>query len=137
MHPARCPHTHVHVTNQPRPPETQTSTAPSATVYAACASNNIIGAANGNQGITALTYYQDSVTYASARTAYDCCVACQQSANCAYSNFYGICEIVGTSTCNPGGSAPGVFETSGGFGANQGFIFSNGPCGRVVNGGSY
>lgn len=119
MHPARRPHTHVHSTNQPRPPETQTSTAASAAVYAACASNNIIGAANGNQGIDALTYNQDSFTYFSATTPYDCCVAFQQAANCVYSKFYfGICEFIGTTTCTPGGGASGIFQTSGGFSAN-------------------
>ena len=124
-------------TNTETATETQTSTGPSATVYAACASNNIIGAANGNNGIYAIAYGQNSLSSASATTAYDCCVACQQTANCAYSNFYfGYCELIIGTTCAPGGGSPGTFYTSNGFAANEGFTFSNGPCGRVVNGGS-
>ncbi|RFN54956.1 hypothetical protein FIE12Z_803 [Fusarium flagelliforme] len=124
--------------------ETQTSVAPTATFYAACASNNIIGAANGNHGIVAITYNDrgssNQVIGSSARTAYDCCVACQTTTNCISTDFYpplNTCSLVIAPTCNPGSTFSTGYQTGSSRNPGSGFIVSNGPCGRIPNQGVY
>ncbi|KAJ4246304.1 hypothetical protein NW762_013655 [Fusarium torreyae] len=122
--------------------ETQTSIAPSATFYAACDSNNVVGAANGNKGIDRIQYNsgqtRNQVSRNSARTAYDCCVACQTTANCVFTDFsFSDCELIIATSCDPSNSFGTSYLTSGLFGAGQAFFVSNGACGRVPNGGSF
>lgn len=119
--------------------DTQTSAPPSATFYAACASDNIVGSANGNHGITNVRISDASnpntVVIAGATTPYDCCVACQQSPNCIYSFFYADCELVTASTCSPGNAFDTFYKTDPNVASGGGFILSNGACGRIPNGG--
>ncbi|CAG7558081.1 unnamed protein product [Fusarium equiseti] len=124
--------------------ETQTSVAPTATVYAACASNNIIGAANGNHGIVAITYNDggssNQVAGSSARTAYDCCVACQTTTNCIWTEFFppgNSCTLVIAPTCSPESTFSTGYKTGSSRNPGSGFIVSNGPCGRIPNQGVY
>ncbi|KAM0424527.1 hypothetical protein ACHAPT_010243 [Fusarium lateritium] len=118
---------------------TSTINAPAQTVYAACAQNNLVGSANGGHQFAAINVNsggtQNQVSSRSATTGYDCCVACQQTANCIFSYFdnAGSCEVVTGDTCNPQDNQGTSFETSEDGQLN--YVLSNGGCGRVANGG--
>ena len=111
--------------------------APSATLYAACASNNIINSANGNQGVFEVVYNSDinsnnQVIASGAQTPYDCCVACQTTANCIFSDvLFGNCELVIGSMCSPSSGQNTGFCTLASVAAGAGFTLSNGPCGQI------
>ncbi|RBR13521.1 uncharacterized protein FIESC28_08149 [Fusarium coffeatum] len=119
--------------------ETQTSVAPTATVYAACASNNIIGAANGNRGINAIIVNDqgsnNQVINVGARSAYDCCVACQTTTNCIGAVSSSSCILIIAPTCSPGSTFSTGYQTNPSRDPGSGFIVSNGFCGRIPNAG--
>lgn len=70
-----------------------------------------------------------------ADTAYDCCVTCQQTDNCAGTAFIsGQCYSVVGDTCTPGQSDGDLFQT--GDSPDVGFTVSNGPCGLILDGNS-
>ena len=80
---------------------------------------------------------RNAVVQAGVLLPYECCVACQQTANCIYSDLlFDECELVIAPTCSPGNTFGTLFETRGSIGPGEGFIISNGGCGRVANGGS-
>lgn len=118
-----------------------TVAAPSATYYAACAPNNIVGTANGASfGAMQISgTVQPRFYYAHLNSAYDCCVACQTTNNCAGASYVdGTCSVypiggtAGTSggTCNPKVFFGDYFPYSGGD--PQTVI--NGPCGQFAYG---
>ena len=115
---------------------TTTSTAPTVTLYAACAPNNIINHANGNQGIFLVIYGNGEPVPDSATTAYDCCVSCQTIPNCVYSLFFpGVCQLVVAASCDPHDDHGTVFKTTKELPPDEGITVSNGPCGYVQNAG--
>ncbi|KAF9696055.1 hypothetical protein EKO04_006040 [Ascochyta lentis] len=110
---------------------TATFVAPQATQYAACADDNIITTIDG-QGISS-AYVNNNIgqSFVSAGSAYECCVACINTAGCAaaaYFNDGNTCDLISVldGTCSQ--SSKAVF-ISGGSAAS--FAFSNGNCGSV------
>ncbi|EEU38626.1 uncharacterized protein NECHADRAFT_82969 [Fusarium vanettenii 77-13-4] len=118
---------------------TITETAPAQTVYAACGASNQVSSANGGHQFSAINVNspggQNQVFSRTANSAYDCCVSCLQTNNCIFSYYdnAGGCEVVVGQTCNPQDAMGTSFETSQDGGLN--YVLSNGPCGRVANGG--
>ncbi|KAK0278827.1 hypothetical protein LTR35_009092 [Friedmanniomyces endolithicus] len=97
---------------------TMTIVAPAATSYAACASTNL----ELNAGIVIYTPpipIRNTLSL-TVDSAYDCCVACQTTANCAAGSFHGTrCFLDLVDTCSPGTSianvyAGGVYEAFNG-----------------------
>ncbi|KAK5702487.1 hypothetical protein LTR17_022284 [Elasticomyces elasticus] len=115
---------------------TSTSFAPQATTYAACTSNNLISVLNGGQAITNAYIVDMSYAYqygATAATAYDCCVLCQQTATCGMAAFSsGACVLATSNTCSAS-----VFAVDLATSGNDGYTFSNGPCGQAKYDGVY
>ncbi|KAK0335297.1 hypothetical protein LTR02_012334 [Friedmanniomyces endolithicus] len=101
---------------------TMTIVVPAATSYAACASTNL----ELNAGIVIYTPpipIRNTLSL-TADSAYDCCVACQTTANCAAGSFYGTrCFLDLVDTCSPGTSIANVYAG----GVYEAF---NGPCGH-------
>lgn len=114
---------------------TESSTAPVATFYAACSSDNIVESANGNNGIDALDFGDASISSIDASSSLDCCVACQKADNCGFSTFgYGTCYLgITNGTCDGSNSHNALFKTSPS--AGKGYAISNGACGQIANGG--
>ncbi|WAO92103.1 Hypothetical protein NCS54_00959700 [Fusarium falciforme] len=118
---------------------TVTETAPAQTVYAACGASNQVSSANGGHQFSAINVNsggsQNQVFSRTANSAYDCCVSCLQTTNCVFSYYdnAGGCEVVVGQTCNQQDAMGTSFETSQDGGLN--YVISNGPCGRVANGG--
>ncbi|KAF4625718.1 hypothetical protein G7Y89_g12447 [Cudoniella acicularis] len=117
--------------------QTVTSTT---SVYAACQSANILGPTLTDGLHPYDNYFTDSsanVYSPSANTAYDCCVACLNTANCyysAYASTYDICNNIVGSSCPVGQPIEGYFYTT--VDANDfEAVYSNGPCGSVGDGG--
>ncbi|PTD10389.1 hypothetical protein FCULG_00007661 [Fusarium culmorum] len=118
--------------------ETQTSVAPSAAFYAACASNNLVSAANGNHGIDSINFNDgtsnNDIIEIGTSSAYKCCVACQTTSNCIFSDFaFGGCQLVIGSSCSPAATFGTSYQTNSNVPADRGVIISNGPCGRIQN----
>ena len=111
----------------------QTVILPSATVYAACSSANLVGNVDG-AGIN--QYYGDAASYTTNDgSAYDCCVACINNPLCPASGFYGRfragsqCYIsVASGTCSAEGQYQYSVERSSDIAPNGGYIVSNGNC---------
>ncbi|KAI8664428.1 hypothetical protein NCS55_00951500 [Fusarium keratoplasticum] len=118
---------------------TVTETAPAQTVYAACGASNQVSSANGGHPFSAINVNsgdsQNQVFSRTANSAYDCCVSCLQTTNCVFSYYdnAGGCEVVVGQTCNQQDAMGTSFETSQDGGLN--YVLSNGPCGRIANGG--
>jgi hypothetical protein len=119
-----------------------TIAAPSATYYAACASNNLVGTVNGAtfNALQVSGTVQPRYYYSYEATAYDCCVVCMQTENCAGASYAdGTCSVypiggtAGTSggTCNPAVFIGDYFEYSG-LGDPE--LVINGPCGQFAYG---
>ncbi|KAM0550225.1 hypothetical protein ACHAPJ_009073 [Fusarium lateritium] len=107
-------------------------------VYDACGPSNVISSANGGHLFSAL--YRSTPTYSSvyvgsAKTATQCCVECQKNPLCLQTFFSGSCTlfIAQTNIC-PNGQIPSTYFTTGARAGNR-WVFSNGPCGLVTNGG--
>ena len=123
--------------------DTETATAPTYTAYAACGSDNIVTTANGGQGINLFNYNTaNTLGFSSGRTsAYDCCVLCQQTANCIFSGFSPPpvqrgCAFVTSGTCVHNSAQGTCFQTSSQKSLAGAIALSNGPCERVVIMGS-
>ncbi|KAL8794506.1 MAG: hypothetical protein Q9195_002979 [Heterodermia aff. obscurata] len=120
---------------------TETVPLPGATVYAACQSSNLVNSANGNQGIQGGGMGSDGASQITAATAYDCCVACQQSVDtggtCRWPYFFnGYCGLISSGTCDPGQLFSGDYDQTNSLTSPAtGYTMSNGPCGAVANGG--
>ncbi|KAL8689623.1 MAG: hypothetical protein Q9218_004749 [Villophora microphyllina] len=137
--------------NCPAQSTVTTSTAiavPSAYVYDACASNNLVNQGFGNgdgHGINSLTFYNvTSNTGIDAATAYDCCAACQML-GCAYGGFlanppFPYCELYFQDECDGTKWLGNTFtynpDIVGHLPVDEGFTVFNGPCGQIVYGGS-
>lgn len=117
---------------------TTTSIAPTETFYAACADNNVVNTTKGGQNITLIINNElDSPETLNFRTpdSYQCCVTCQQTANCIgtyyYEYFGGFCQVLVGRTCDPTFS----FRTSILVGKKyDGYLnntVSNGQCGQI------
>lgn len=122
---------------------TNTVVAPTPTVYGACASNNVIGSANGNVGIYDVSYASYAgvqISQQSITDSVDCCAACQTTANCVGFAQYptGPCYLFATPGQCDGSAVPGGdnFQTSSAVGAGQGYVVGNGNCGQFSDGGS-
>ncbi|KAI9711669.1 MAG: hypothetical protein M1812_007102 [Candelaria pacifica] len=113
---------------------TVTVTPPGPTVYAACASNNLLKSVNG-QGIQFVQGQTVDGTFGStdASSAYDCCVACLNDSNCAISAYSSpsTCYTLGlgSSTCSPNTNAAS-FGTGGD--PADGFVVSDSNCGQLA-----
>lgn len=138
---------------------TTTVTAPAATFYAACDADNIVAQGKGlgaGSAIEFATYGpQGNYTFTEIvnTTAYACCVACQTTYPCAFSQlstYYGFvpqpapnCFLAfdGGGGCDGGrsiGPAEYYYDPANPTaGPGQGFIFSNGACGQIIYGGAF
>jgi hypothetical protein len=127
---------------------TQTMVAPTPTSYAQCDSNNMIGSANGNQGIYQIQYSGPggvAVNQVPTTDPLQCCVTCAQASGCVgYSQYpNGPCYFftVDPSRCD-GSNTFGrtnyadQYSTLSGIAAGSGYIVGNGQCGRFANGGA-
>ncbi|THY31589.1 hypothetical protein D6C99_10460 [Aureobasidium pullulans] len=107
---------------------------PTATVFAQCAANNLIGSVNGAGFYGAGA---DNYATADAPSATDCCNICANTASCEGFAYYGTCYILYASNdgCFPGQSRA-VFYAGGGIGPGDGYVIGNGQCGEYSNGSS-
>ncbi|CAG1991375.1 unnamed protein product [Fusarium graminearum] len=122
----------------PRNHKTQTSVAPSATFYAACASNNLVSATNGNHGIDSINFNDDTsnndIIVIGTASAYNCSMACQTTSNCIFSDFaFGGCQLVIGSSCSTAATFGTSYQTNSNVPADRGVVISNGPCGSIQN----
>lgn len=128
--------------------------APIAT-YAACAAENLLDYAlwkpsNATTNGTSTTYTPVGISslskngadtiqnVASAKSAYDCCVACQTNDECAFSAFSAskVCSIFLAKTCQNQQDTASFFGSKASpLAAGAGFTVSNGKCGQWSFGG--
>jgi hypothetical protein len=103
------------------------------TFYAACAPDNVVSQYNGGY-IYSLGWSFDDVSYGpepQVNDAYECCVACITSDNCAFSMYDQFPNRCTTWTpadnvCNPSRQLSD-FDVDGGV---SGWSISNGGCGK-------
>jgi hypothetical protein len=109
---------------------TATVAAPQATLYAACADNNIASKVNGVNIFGGYSYSQ-SVEFLSAANPYECCVACQNFAGCGATIFLQkTCYTwTFTTSCSQVNRALSLLTNTGYTG--EGYTISNGPCGFI------
>ena len=112
------------------------------TTYAACATNNLVDHANGDNGIVLGGYTDQStqlVTVDNINDSYDCCVACQTYAgDCGGFTFApGYCSVTIFNTCNPDNFGSYFESSSQDANGTVGFVVGNGPCGQVANDGNF
>ncbi|GAB7340230.1 hypothetical protein MBLNU457_6695t1 [Dothideomycetes sp. NU457] len=128
--------------------------APIAT-YAACAAENLLDYAlykpsNATTNGTSTSYTPIGISsfsnngadtiqnVASAKSAYDCCVACQTNDECAFSAFSAgkVCSIFLAKTCQNQQDTASFFGSKAApLAAGAGFTVSNGKCGQWSFGG--
>ncbi|KAF4949818.1 hypothetical protein FGADI_8615 [Fusarium gaditjirri] len=122
-------------------PETVTieSIVPADPFYAACSSNNLASTANGGKRIAEFSSWTTNrpVSISGLTSAYACCVECQKKQNCLMSR-----SSAGGSSCwlylTPSDDACSAqiswltYRTDTGVSVE--WTYSNGPCGRAVNG---
>jgi len=96
--------------------------------------NNATGTPWTEVGISSFSVNHDDTVknVASAKTAYDCCVACQANADCAFSAFSAtkVCSIFVAKTCSAQKPDSASFYGSKSVAVGAGFTISNGKCGR-------
>ncbi|CAG1984067.1 unnamed protein product [Fusarium graminearum] len=134
----QCKKTPTRTVVLPRRTKTQTSVAPSATFYAACASNNLVSATNGNHGIDSINFNDDTsnndIIVIGTASAYNCSMACQTTSNCIFSDFaFGGCQLVIGSSCSTAATFGTSYQTNSNVPADRGVVISNGPCGSIQN----
>ncbi|CVK99340.1 uncharacterized protein FMAN_02182 [Fusarium mangiferae] len=122
-------------------PQTVTveSIVPASPFYAACSSNNLASTANGGKRIADFDAWvvNRPIYISSLTSAYACCVECQKKQNCLMSR-----SSAGGSSCwlylTPSDDACSAqinwltYHTDSGVSVE--WTYSNGPCGRAVNG---
>lgn len=115
---------------------TQTVEAPTPTSYAQCASNNVIGSANGNQGIYQPGYagYNGvAINQVATTDPTQCCVTCAQASGCVgYSQYPGgPCYFftVNPSVCDGSNTFGDLYFTRQSIAAGSDYIIGNGQCG--------
>jgi hypothetical protein len=121
---------------------TVTSGVTTTAYYAACATNNIANTPlSSDYGSLAGQYIYEvelnnipgeAISAASASSAYDCCVACQQNPQCAFSYFFvtssPFCYVLTTTTCSSSTYGTAITEAS----SAGALALSNGPCGHII-----
>ncbi|CAF9934315.1 MAG: hypothetical protein HETSPECPRED_009170 [Heterodermia speciosa] len=122
---------------------TQTVAAPTPTSYAQCQSNNVIGAANGNQGIYQpgyASYNGVAINQVPITDPVQCCATCAQAVGCVgYSQYPGgpcFYYTVAAAQCDGSKTFDDQFVSRASVAAGQGYIIGNGQCGRLANAGS-
>ncbi|KAJ4109697.1 hypothetical protein NW768_012133 [Fusarium equiseti] len=103
--------------------------------YAACGDNNMLRTANGGNKISSLDYnftMRISSTLG-LKTAYECCVLCQKTPNCLFSNWRGnsVCSLylpLTSDFCTKSQQVVATYHTSAN--SNNDFVFSNSQCGN-------
>ncbi|ENH63196.1 hypothetical protein FOC1_g10009089 [Fusarium oxysporum f. sp. cubense race 1] len=122
-------------------PETVTieSIVPADPFYAACSSNNLASTANGGKRIADFSAWTANrpISISGLTSAYACCVECQKKQNCLMSR-----SSAGGASCwlylTPSDDACSAqinwltYRTDSGVSVE--WTYSNGPCGRAVNG---
>lgn len=113
-----------------------------ATFLESCAANNLAGAPLSSEfGSTAGQYINEisfggipgrSISAGASDSAYDCCVGCIETSDCAFSWFDGgsspgYCYLILTSTC----STTSTYGVAGLASYSTTWQLSNGNCGRV------
>ncbi|OGE50943.1 hypothetical protein PENARI_c015G10218 [Penicillium arizonense] len=110
--------------------------------YAACATNNIASnplssnfGSFAGQYIYSLTFTHvpgETLTVGNTDSAYDCCVSCIETSNCAMSYYYSttavkFCYKIGTTSC----STSSTYGTAGIQRSFTNVQVSNGNCGQI------
>ncbi|KAF5550125.1 hypothetical protein FPHYL_9447 [Fusarium phyllophilum] len=122
-------------------PETVTveSIVPADPFYAACSANNLASTANGGKRIADFNPWKEhrTISISGLTSAYACCVECQKKQNCLMSR-----SSAGGATCwlylTPSDDACSAqvnwltYRTDSGVSVE--WTYSNGPCGRAING---
>ena len=114
-----------------------------ASYYDACAANNIAGSplssdfgSMAGQYIYLISFTNvpgESLTVGNTASAYDCCVSCIESSNCAMSYYNAIsssvqyCYLIHTTTC----SATSTYASAYVYSSSTTIELSNGNCGYV------
>lgn len=114
-----------------------------ASYYDACAANNIASSplssdfgSMAGEYINVLSFTNipgESLTVGNTNSAYDCCVSCIESPNCAMSYYNAVsssvqyCYLIHTTTC----SATSTYASAFVYGSSTNIELSNGNCGYV------
>jgi len=105
-----------------------------ATYYAACGPQNQVSQDLNGSGLLITVDDGTANQLLAAASAYDCCVACITTLNCASSNYFpGVgdqsCELNIFDTCPANQGQQGYIYSSGG---TDGLVVSNGLCGYAL-----
>ncbi|KAL8992012.1 MAG: hypothetical protein Q9169_007450 [Polycauliona sp. 2 TL-2023] len=122
--------------------QTVTIVEASSTVYAACAANNLVNRANGNQGI--ITVFSNTpgfptVNEVSVPNPLACCEQCQKTSGClGFAQFPGQarCFYFTGGQCNASQFSGASYQSGAGLAPSDGYTIGNGQCGQLGNGGS-
>jgi hypothetical protein len=123
-------------------PVTVESLVPAEPYYEACGDSNILSTANGGNKLTSADRNMNSVGSLTSGpiSAYGCCVVCQNTSDCLVSLWRPVgltCYIYKSSsvTCSKGNQfLSHTYFTKADV--TTPLVFSNGPCGKVANGGN-
>ncbi|EMT68858.1 hypothetical protein FOC4_g10004950 [Fusarium odoratissimum] len=107
--------------------------------YEACGDTNMLRTANGGNKISSLSYKFTSMVRSTSglKNAYECCVLCQQTSSCFFSNWRvnSLCALylpITTDICSNGQQVAATYYTSAT--TNNDWVLSNGQCGKLTNG---
>ncbi|EXA31673.1 hypothetical protein FOVG_17101 [Fusarium oxysporum f. sp. pisi HDV247] len=107
--------------------------------YEACSDANLLRSANGGNRISQISVkFTSRITSTSGlKNAYECCVICQQTANCLFSNWRAnsVCAVylpLTTDFCSNGQQVAASYYSSAV--TTNDFVLSNGQCGKLTNG---
>ena len=108
---------------------------PMSTYYAVCGSQNQISSDSRGNRLSLLTDNSPAPQILSVASAYDCCVACIETPNCAGSNFIpsltnqgANCELAVYDTCPSQSMVTDTLKAKG----DTRTVFSNGLCGHYA-----
>ncbi|KAL8988960.1 MAG: hypothetical protein Q9169_008468, partial [Polycauliona sp. 2 TL-2023] len=120
--------------------QTVTIVEASSTVYAACAANNLVDRANGNQGIiTIFTNTSPTINEVSVPNPLACCEQCQKTSGClGFAQYPGQprCFYFTSGQCDASQNPGNFYQSNAGLGPSDGYTIGNGPCGQLGKGGS-
>jgi len=104
---------------------------PGSTQYAVCGAQNQISQNYQGRGLSIVAYSGDGSADIVTNSAYDCCVVCINTANCAGSafaaSFGNTCFLGIVDTCPAGQTKTGIYYNTGN---NIPITVSNGLCGQ-------
>ncbi|KAH7467945.1 hypothetical protein FOMA001_g15207 [Fusarium oxysporum f. sp. matthiolae] len=107
--------------------------------YEACGDTNMLRTANGGNKISSVSVkFTSRISSTSGlKNAYECCVLCQQTSNCLFSNWRAnsVCPVYLPLTpdfCSTGQQVAASYYTSAT--TTNDFVLSNGQCGKLPNG---